>query len=103
MEETFHSTTYKSENFNEYSSQQDRYEFEAKYTKFWRSPLNVLWCKIAKATNIQHPSFKYRRENGLFSMKEVRRLEEYYRSRTEKNYLSDEEIHKIVDSFKELI
>ncbi|MBQ6895817.1 MAG: hypothetical protein IJN69_01235 [Oscillospiraceae bacterium] len=103
MEETFHSTTYKSENFNEYSSQQDRYEFEAKYTNFWRSPLNVLWCKIAKVTNIQHPSFKYRRENGLFSMKEVRKLEEYYRSRTEKNYLSDEEIHKIVDSFKELI
>ena len=36
-------------------------------------------------------------------MKEVRKLEEYYRSRTEKNYLSDEEIHKIVDSFKELL
>lgn len=103
MVETFHSTTYKSENHNKHSSQQERYDFENRYVKFWRSPLNVLLCKIAKKTKIQHPSFKYRRENGLFSMKEVRDLENYYASRTALNYLSDEEIHKIVDEFKEII
>ena len=103
MVETFHSTTYKSENYNKHSSQQERYDFENRYVKFWRSPLNVLLCKIAKKTKIQHPSFKYRRENGLFSMKEVRDLENYYASRTALNYLSDEEIHKIVDEFKEII
>lgn len=103
MEETFAGTEYTSRSFSQYASQQERIDAELKYTKFWRSPLNVLLCKIAKATKIQHPSFKYRRENGLFSMKEVRSLEEYYRSRTKLNYLSDEEIHGIVDEFKELI
>ena len=103
MEETFRSTDYHSESYNKYTSQKERIEAELKYTKFWRSPLNVLWCKLAKATNIQHPSFKYRRENGLFSMAEVRRIKEYYRSRTEINYLPDEEIHKIVDEFKTII
>ena len=103
FEETYKSTDYSSANYNKYNSQQERISAESRYTKFWRSPLNVLWCKVAKATKINHPSFKYRRENGLFSMKEVRALEEYYRSRTEKNYLSDEEIHKLVDAFKELI
>lgn len=103
MEETFAGTEYTSRSFSQYASQKERIDAELKYTKFWRSPLNVLLCKIAKATKIQHPSFKYRRENGLFSMKEVRSLEEYYRSRTKLNYLSDEEIHGIVDEFKELI
>ena len=103
MEETFAGTEYTSRSFSQYASQQESIAAELKYTKFWRSPLNVLLCKIAKATKIQHPSFKYRRENGLFSMKEVRSLEEYYRSRTKLNYLSDEEIHGIVDEFKELI
>ena len=103
MEETFAGTEYTSRSFNQYASQKERIDAELRYTKFWRSPLNVLLCKIAKATKFQHPSFKYRRENGLFSMKEVRNLEEYYRSRTKLNYLSDEEIHGIVDEFKELI
>lgn len=104
MEETFRSTTYKSENYNKHTAQKDRIEEEQRYAKFWRSPLNVLWCKVAKATKIQHPSFKYRRENGVFSMKEVKRIKEYYESRTRNNYLSDEEIHRtIVDEFKKLI
>ena len=103
MEETFKSTTYSSGNYNKYATQQERINAENKYTKFWRSPLNVLWCKVAKATKINHPSFKYRRENGLFSMEDVRKLEAYYESRTKSNYLSDEEIHKIVDQYKELI
>ena len=102
-EETFHSTTYKSENFNEFATQKERLAFEKKYKKFFHSPLNILWCKIAKATKINHPSFNYRRENGLFSMQEVRNLKAYYRSRIEVNYLPEEDIRKIVDSYKELI
>lgn len=103
LEETFHSTEYHSENYNTHSCQKDRIKQENRYTKFFRSPLNVLWCKVAKATKIQHPSFKYRRENGLFSMQDVRNVKEYYRSRTEKNYLSDADIHLIVDEFKKII
>lgn len=103
LEETFHSTEYSSKNYNQHSSQEARYESEQKYNKFWRSPVNILWCKIARATKIKHPSFSYRRENGLFSFEEKRRLEKYFSSRIEKNYLPENEIRSIIDSFGEII
>ena len=103
FEQTYHDQSYQSHRYWNYSGNKERIADYQKYQKFWNSYINIALCHISKIKALKHPFFEYRRNKGVFSKKEVNEVKRYAQSRTELNYVPDEELRAIIDSFKEII